>query len=897
MKELKRMIRAAALLLGALTFFPACSAKNEPPPVEQPPAEECTAATPLCDPGCNAGSECRFGDGACGCVAVAPTCSADAPICASECGTGFVCEFAAGSCACVEDVPPVDPPRDLLRRASRSTPVDVTTDDTLVAMVNSDDGSVSFFNAAFGSESRSAKIATSNSVAKSEPMSVVIHPNKTEAFVTNRAAGTVSRIVDINTTQPRLVSEVEVGAEPMGIALTPKGTSAWVTDWVSGTVIVLDTASMSITRTIDVGGRPFALAITNDLDQDETDERVLVTQFYGRDREGVAVPEASDDGKEGVVQVINVGGTSVKSEITLAPITECFVGNAGNPPAPLTSGCFMNQLSAITVHTAFNKTRAYVVSTAASPVGPQSFNHNVQAVVSVIDLETEKEEVALTHNLNTLIKEQQIDNDGDENIGRRFMASPNGIDFVARDDAAIAYVTSAASDIVLRLEYSADNSVAVGAPSAFNIVAGQNPQGLVIKHGSSNAGAFVANLISRDLSVLLFRDQRELKKVLSTEQPGDPASAEFKAWKGKRFFNTSTGIWSREGWVSCQSCHPMGLTDNVTWKFPSGPHQTISMDGQFASNDPTDMRALNWTAIFDETHDFDNNTRGTAGGKGAVQNANGPIVSANSGNFVSILVEDNTTRENHQALNGSLKFVTRNEAICSNGNVCPDWDLIDTYVQTIRSPRGKKASEATIRDGRALFEEAGCVKCHAGPKWTISRTFYLPEENSGELGSRVFEANRAFATAMDPTVLQGLPLLVNTDVTLLAGDDSEGGAPAFKRQACNVRDVGTFGVAGSAEETREDNSPAMGRKGFNPPSLLAANIGAPYFHNGSAKDLNDLFDARFAAHTKAGDPNFNPTAAQKDALIAFLKNIDETTALFEIDPNTVLCPTNFSAPR
>jgi YVTN family beta-propeller protein len=881
----------------ATALNPACSAKDEPPPVEQPPVEQCTAQTPLCDPVCAEGSECRFGDGACGCVAIAPTCSADAPICASECGTGFVCAFNDGSCSCVEDVPPVEPPRDLLRRASRSTAVDVTTDDALVAMVNTDDGSVSFFNVAFGAESRSAKVASSNNVPQSEPVSIVIHPNKTEAFVANRATGTVSRIVDINTTQPRVVSEVEVGAEPMGIALTPKGTSAYVTDWVSGNVIVLNTASMSISQTINVGGRPFAVAITNDLDQDENDEKVLVTQFYGRDRADLAIAEALDTGKEGIVQVINVGATSVKKEIALSPIEACFTGNVGTPPVELTSGCFVNQLSAITIHTAFAKTRAYVVSTAASPEGPQVFNHNLQALVSVIDLDAEAEEVALTHNLNTLIKQQQIDNDGNENIGRRFMSSPNGIDFVARDDAAIAYLTSAASDIVLRLEYFQDNTVTVGAPSAFNIVAGQNPQGIVIKHGSSNAGAFVANLISRDLSVLLFRDQRELKKIISTEQPSNPDSAEFKVWKGKRFFNTATAIWSREGWVSCQGCHPMGLTDNVTWKFPSGPHQTISMDGQFASNDPMDMRALNWTAIFDETHDFDNNTRGTAGGKGAVQNADGPIVSSNSANFVSILVEDQTTRENHQGLNGSLKFVTRNNEICSNGNVCAGWDQIDAYVQTIRSPRGKLAAAPAINEGRAIYEEAGCTKCHAGPKWTISRTFYSPEANSGPLGSRIFEANRAFATAMDPSVLRGLPLDVNTDVTLLAGDDSEGGAPAFKRQACNVRNVGTFALAGSAEETREDGSPAMGKKGFNPPSLLAANIGAPYFHNGSAKDLSDLFDARFATHTKAGDPNFAPTAAQKAALIAFLENIDETTEPFAIDPNTILCPTNFTTPR
>lgn len=890
-KKMRSLITRTAVLVAAL--LSACTAKEEPPVVEPPPpaGDQCSAATPICDPGCNANSECRFGDGLCGCVATAPQCAADAPVCASACGTGFSCTFSAGECACTADQPPPPPPpTDVLPRTSRSTPVDITSDDQLVAMVNTDEGTISFFNVVFGAESRSAKIATSR-VANSEPVSVVIHPNRTEAFVANRNAGTVSRIVDINTTQPRVTAEIDVGAEPMGIALTPKGAKAYVTDWVSGTVSVIDTAAMRVDQTIDVGGRPYALAITNDLDQDDNDERVLVTQFYGRPRADLAITEGVDDGKEGVVQVINVGAASVAKEIALAPIASCFTSNVGNPPAELTSGCYPNQLAAISVHSAFGKTRAFVVSTAASPIGPTNFAHNVQALVSVIDLANDSEDVALTKNLNKLIKEQQIDDDNDDNAGRRFMNVPNGIDFVNRDDVSIGYVTSAGSDIVLRIEYTADGNLSVGSPQSFNIVAGQNPQGLVIKLGSQNAGAFVANLISRDLSVLSFRDQRELKKVLSTDQPV-AGSPEFAPWKGKRFFNTSTGIWSKEGWGSCQGCHPMGLTDNVTWKFPSGPRQTVSMDGQFASNDPTDMRALNWTAIFDETHDFDNNTRGVSGGKGAIQNADGPIVSPMAANFSSILVEDGTTRENHQALNGSLKFITRTQLICSNNNVCPDWDLVDAYVQSIRSPRGK--ADAKIADGRATYEEAGCNKCHAGPKWTVSRTFYSPELSNGAIGSRVFEANRAATTTMDPTALQGLPRDVNVDQTLIAGDDSDAGTPAFKRQACNVRIVGTFGATGGAEETRENNSPAMGRNGYNVPSLLAANIGAPYLHNGAARDLTDLFDARFAAHTKAGNPNFNPSASEKEALIAFVRGIDETTAIFPVDSNNVLCPTGFT---
>lgn len=917
---------AVALLAAAAS---ACSATEEdPPPPPPPPPAECSEATPVCDPGCGSGASCVFSSGACVCeqicVGTAPVCpgngpnngcaadelcdvncacqplptgcNPEAPACSGNgpnngCAANEQCVAPGGDAECACEAQEL-PPEDLLQRPSRSTAVDISTDDSIVAMVNSDDGSVSFFNAADGDETRIARIRTSRTVVQSEPVSVVIHPDRKTAFVANRAAGTVAKLRDIDSAQASLQDELAIGSEPIGLALSPSGAELWVTDWIAGKVVVIDTAAMRVSRTIETGGNPFAIAITNDGDTRDDDEKALVTQFYARNRSGVASPEANDTGKEGVVQVIRAGASSVSSEIALAPIESCFTAPAGNPPAELTSGCFPNQLWGITLHTAFGKTRAYVVSVGASPEGPVNFNHNMQAMLSVIDVEAEAEEPSRTVNLNALIRAQQNDTDGDDNIGRRFLNVINGVDFVNRDDAIIGYVSSAASDVVLRFTASEAGDVQVGAPQAFNIAVGQNPQGIVIKHGTTNAGAFTANLISRDLSVISFRDQRQLRTVESTAQPADPRSQDFKIWRGKRFFNTSTGIWAREGWGSCQGCHPMGLTDNVTWKFGAGPRQTIALDGQYASNDTADMRALNWTAIFDETADFENNTRGTSGGRGAIQNAAGPIVSPAGPPFSSILVEDGATRENHQALNGSLKFVTRNAEICDNANTCPDWDLIDAYIQSIRSPRGVESALAA--QGRAVFEDAGCNKCHAGAKWTVSRVFYTPESSSGALPQRIFEVNRAFTTPMDPSRLTTLPLAVNTDTTLVAGDDSNGGTPALKRIACNIRDVGTFGAEGGADETRDNGTPAQGTKGFNPPSLLNVAAGAPYLHHGAAETLGALFEARFDRHTQAGNPNFIPTAAERTALEAFLRSIDETTETFPVLPETILCPTDFS---
>ena len=810
-----------------------------------------------------------------GCVPDAPVCSEGGPN--DGCAEG---EFCNTLCAC-EAEPVVN--NELLDRSSRSTPVDISQDDRIVAMVNTDDGSVSFFNTE--TESLIGR-AASSSTPNSEPTAVVLSPDGKQAWVGNRATGTVSRIDDIDTAQPALGQEIEVGSEVMGLALTPTGATLYATDWTGGKVVAIDTGSMSVRDTIETGGNPFALAISNDGDAEDSDEKVYVTQFYGRR----VAQEGLDTSAVGVVQVIDVGATSVASEIELAPLDPCFSGRIGDDV--VTTACYPNQLYGITLHTTLGVPRAYVVSVAASPEGPVSFNHNVQAVVSVIDLTTEQEDSSRTVNLNTLVALQD-DDDDDESAGRRFLSVPNAIDFVNSEEVTIGYVTSAGSDIMFRVVWNEDGSLEGGSPQAFNIATGQNPQGLVVQHGQRDQRAYTGNLISRDLSIVSFRDQALVKNVTSTDVPTDPASDAFRVWKGKRFFNTSTGIWSKEGWGSCQGCHPMGLTDNVTFAFAAGPRQSVSLDGQFASNDPSDMRALNWTAIFDETQDFELNTRGVSGGLGSMLNADNTRVASPEGPpFASLLAEDGDVIENHQALNGSLSFVAGNETLCSNTNTCPDFALIDRYIQTVRSPRGRDADAALIEQGRALFADGGCDKCHSGPKWTVSRLFYTPERFAGALPSRIFEVDQAFETPMDPSI-PSLPQDVNLDSTLVAGDDSDGGSPALKRQACNIRNVATFGAQGGADEVRANGSPAQGRNGYNVPSLLGLSTGAPYLHHGAAESLDDLFDARFAGHTRAGNPNFILGDEDRRALVAFLLSIDEDTPTFAIPQGVLLCPTDF----
>jgi len=66
--------------------------------------------------------------------------------------------------------------------------------------------------------------------------------------------------------------------------------------------------------------------------------------------------------------------------------------------------------------------------------------------------------------------------------------------------------------------------------------------------------------------------------------------------------------------------------------------------------------------------------------------------------------------------------------------------------------------------------------------------------------------------------------------------------------------------------------------GFNPPSLLGLQVGAPYFHAGNARSLEEVFNAIFVKHHQSAIAQvFNPSATQVKQLVAFLLSIDGST--------------------
>jgi DNA-binding beta-propeller fold protein YncE len=765
-------------------------------------------------------------------------------------------------------------------------------------------------------------VAATFDVPDGEPWAAVVDNDGRNAFVVLRNTAEVVRVRGLQTTPTLSADRAEVDGEPTGIAISPNGTTLYVPNWTAGTVSLIDAVSMQTFATVDLNGplaasgllgpsvsagrpglaRPYAVVVTDDGDGDDDDETVYVTEFFSQDDPTASFAALGDAyfdvGRQGVVYAIDTGTRAVRPLITLGSVDSTgFLDSAGSD-----TGCFPNQLYA----TALDGDRLYVTSVCASPRGPAvgggvNAKTKVHGLVSVIDTTTDTElvdqRVLLTRAFSDLYDSRGVPDDA----SRRFPLIPNAFAFLP--GTHIAYFTAYGSDAVFRLEFAADGSVLEVGSSLRNFInlsedparTGRLPVGIAIP---SFPRALVLNENTRNVSVL----DLGLQVAASVTPTADPPApgAETDANTGQRFFVTGLARWSLngQGWNSCEGCHPNGLTDNVTWFFAAGPRQTSSLDASFDGQG--EQRIFNWTAILDEISDFELNTRGVSGGVGAIVHTTGSPLSVNhrilfegaqpAGQVATLASQANLTGSIDELIFSSVDGVDATGTPTQVGSVLDDWDLITQWVRTLRAPRAPANLDAAdVAAGRALFSTAGCQGCHGGDGWTISERFYEPDQVVSGVGGLLDTTSYALGTL--PAGLN--PPAAGGTATLRGGGSIQ----------CVLRNVGTFPSSGddgiappgvSVEERRQDMvTLAGGASGFNPPSLVGAGAGAPYFHAGNARTLEEVFDPTFQPHTRALSAVFTPNATQIRRLVAFMSSIDDDA--LPVDPtvpgvSTVICP-------
>jgi YVTN family beta-propeller protein len=821
--------------------------------------------------------------------------------------------------------------------ATHGGAIAISPDDSTIVSVNKDVGTVTIahadYSAADGQPVLSKVAELDVGGSRCEPWEVTIDACGECAYVVARQSQKVIRIENLKTT-PTVGPSADVGSEPTSIAISPNNTSLYVANWVDGTLSVINPQTMGAGTVIDLNAplvatatlgagatarpglaHPRDLAITNDGNASDTDENVLVTEFFAqRVQPEVAGGAQADASFVGYAYKVPTAGGAVNL-IQLPAVADTGFHDHNDA----VTGCFPNMLGAVTIE----GTNAWITSTCASPKGPvgvfqKTFVAPGQCVVNTdcaalggvcntatgtcspntTDVKTTTHPAMSVIDLRTsLATTTVLDKGFDLASSARLPLLPTDVAFKAN----LAYVTAAGTDAAFQLTTAAGAITAYGSatnkfinlrkPTADNEI--RMPQGIAIANAAGHAYAFVNNQGTRDITALslttqaIAGDQAADFRILQASAMPATGSAEEKVLRGKRFFTTGLGRWSLggQGWGSCAACHLDGLSDNITWYFPRGPRQSTSLDGSFATGNPGDQRLFNWSATADEIADFDlNNVRPVSGGVGALVTVNStPPVNTDR-------IDTAGATPPQQGLQGSTDEIATPGGTSGHAHtILNDWVEIKAYVQSIRSPRAAKGFPAAdITAGAALFAAGAgnCVGCHGGPKWTISTRFYTPGDVPN--AATADTATTSLSNTSWNANLNGFPAaLYPVDATNIGSAFMRIGAGANEVMQCDLRPVGTFGISDATigvQELRQDMvTAAIGNagssRGFNPPSLLGLQVGGPFFHGGNARTLEEVLDARFSGHHQSAiAPAFTVDATKIRQLVAFLMSIDESSA-------------------
>jgi YVTN family beta-propeller protein len=734
---------------------------------------------------------------------------------------------------------------------SHGSAIVLSPDDSTALVVNRDVGSVTVLQMSYAGQTPAAVVLAEVSLgSNSEPWQVAISPDGTRGYVIMRQSQQLAVIENLGT-KPTLGAKVNVGSEPTGIALTPTGAQVWVTNWVDGTVSVVDSASMKVTKTIDLNtalvnttylgtvtpraalAHPRSIAITNNGDSSDADESAYVTEYYAQ----VKTPEASDGSnadthKVGIVYKIGVASGKV-STTELGPLADMgFKDQAGG-----TAGCYPNQIQSIAV----NGNYAYVVSVCASPRGPTgplvtttacttvtdcaslalvdplcaqqsatatgsvcvdvaSVKTTTAPLVSVLDISaaTPTEVTTGTASLNAQFLALYTAAATTDDSTRRFPLFADDIAFVP--GSGVGYVTANGADAVFRIQYDTTSGVITQVGASTNqfinldptgiaaSAAGENPIGIAISNTGKSV-AVVANDVTRNMSILDFKAQTIA---------GFPASPSVIATTAQPTSGTPQAAQ-----LAGKRFFDTGL---ALWSLKGqswGACQSCHADGLtdnvtwYFARGPRQSTSLDGTFNSSDPTDQRILNWTAINDELADFELNVRGISGGIGAIITTTTTPPSTAERmdisgngNAGLNGSAAQAAdpTNPLALPAPSLNTDWESIVAYVQSIRSPRGVSTLDPTsVAAGLAEFTSDG--QC-------------LGCHAGGKWTmSKVFytpsaTTNKALLTTAWPS-LDGfptalLPAPTPADQVMRFGSTNPS---AFDQILCTLRPVGTFGVA------------------------------------------------------------------------------------------------------
>jgi len=336
------------------------------------------------------------------------------------------------------------------------------------------------------------------------------------------------------------------GDRPTGLALSPDGQSLVVANSFSASVSVLDTTSGARRHLIPLAGEPMGVAFSLDgklayvslaqLDQvavlDVKDGAVRGRVDVGRRPQSLAL---TSDGETLAVANLSGGSVSVIDTAALKEVARVRLKGVNARGLAIT-GAETSVDAYTTVMPAFN---------AKATSDPKEVWHNlVQAV-------------RLDGQASAPAEDQWMDfarlSDSVEVVG-----TPDQHDLVLDRKARRAWVSVGGRDVVTRISVRDRSRNTVWPFSQVETPVGANPRGLAISPDEREV--WVANHLGNGLTVV----DADTGARLADVDLG-PASRVDPSILGQYLFNNAGMTRLRR--FSCNSCHPDGASDGLTWNF------------------------------------------------------------------------------------------------------------------------------------------------------------------------------------------------------------------------------------------------------------------------------------------------------------------------------------------
>lgn len=564
-------------------------------------------------------------------------------------------------------------------RLFKSGPIQVTADGSFVWVANPDNDSIARVRT---SDESVDEFPLPDPAQKDAPRGISAREDGSEIWV---ACHDSDRVYILLGSDGSVAGWIDMpwGSGPYSVALSRNQETALVTLHRSEQVAVVDTATRSITSLLDVFWSPMGIAWTED------GTGAWITHLFAPGEHPLLTRVEIGAAEPRVTTAIQLFRANPVSSSSLTPPFDIAEGGyltTRGHPAQIPSISGMNELWLPVQYNNING-------------GAYTPDSTVQASVRRLDLasntlrESAQEKIIFTavHVHETISPNNYIGPGWDAGV-----AGPVDIGFSA-DGTTAGMLFELSNDLIV----FGTGTPAVkpgGSPPLTEISVGDRPIGIAFS--PTGQIAYVANQLSRDISIVDLSGLAELKRIAVTPATGEPLSAAIL--NGARLFHSSDDprISGNEK-VSCASCHLNAEHDGRTWNFqnlpgPHGPRDVQTLIGLNLTMGPADPTTgwgqLHRSGDRDEIQDFEHTFQGPQmGGTG----------------FIGVGVNP--------------------ELGAPNAGLDPDLDNIAAYILTLdplpRSPARDAAgilSESAVR-GATIFvgddraghpADGGCASCH-----------------------------------------------------------------------------------------------------------------------------------------------------------------------------------------